>query len=204
MIFVWRGEVKVIYENNGEAFWMKEFDCVLQPSKIRHRVLENTDNFSVIEIASPAQHYTFKEHLITLPTSSIDKDKIYQGQKFCFFRFSESKWNENISKDSFYLSLFPSFTQFFDIKDTCIGECTNNFSQVHLLKYKCDVPKEIDLFYDDSHEFSFFFLLKGNNSHLNKNLLNQGDSFVIPPKEHYILLPSQDSIFLHVFIKSYI
>ena len=39
MIYCRRGRVQVVYEDQGNAFWMEPGDCVLQPPHIRHRVL---------------------------------------------------------------------------------------------------------------------------------------------------------------------
>ena len=42
MIYVRRGWVRVVYEDQGEPFVMREGDLVLQPPEIRHRVLESS------------------------------------------------------------------------------------------------------------------------------------------------------------------
>ena len=42
MIFVRRGWVRVVYEDQGEPFVMNAGDMVLQPPEIRHRVLESS------------------------------------------------------------------------------------------------------------------------------------------------------------------
>jgi len=50
MIYCYRGWVKVAYEDQGEPMLLQEGDCFLQPSTIRHRVLEASDRMQVIEI----------------------------------------------------------------------------------------------------------------------------------------------------------
>lgn len=92
IIFCRRGRVRVVYEDQGEPFWMNPGDCVLQPPHIRHRVLESADSLEVVEIASPAEHPTFVEHEITLPTNIVDPDRDYGGQRFSFDRASETPW----------------------------------------------------------------------------------------------------------------
>ncbi|MFM9863190.1 MAG: cupin, partial [Micropepsaceae bacterium] len=62
MIFVRNGWVRVVYEDTGQPFVMNENDCVLQPPGIRHRVLEASKGLEVIEVSSPAEHETFRDH----------------------------------------------------------------------------------------------------------------------------------------------
>lgn len=92
MIYCRAGRVQVVYEDQGEAFWMEEGDCVLQPPHIRHRVLASDDGCEVVEIASPAEHPTFVEHQITLPTNVVDPDRDFGGQRFSFDRSSNADW----------------------------------------------------------------------------------------------------------------
>ena len=70
MIFVRRGWVRVVYEDQGEPFVMHEGDLVLQPPEIRHRVLESSPGLEVVEISAPALHETFADHELELPNGS--------------------------------------------------------------------------------------------------------------------------------------
>lgn len=92
MIYCRSGRVEVVYEDQGDAFWMEAGDCVLQPPHIRHRVLASEGGCEVVEIASPAEHPTFVEHEITLPTATIDPDRDFGGQRFAFDRGDELEW----------------------------------------------------------------------------------------------------------------
>lgn len=94
VIFVKSGRVKVVYEDQGEPFWMEPGDCVLQPPHIRHRVLESADDCEVIEVASPAEHRTFVEHTIDLPTDTVEATRNFGGQRFCFSQDTEAEWIE--------------------------------------------------------------------------------------------------------------
>lgn len=94
MIYCRRGSVEVIYEDQGESFWMEEGDCVLQPPHIRHRVLTSADELEVVEIASPAEHPTFLEHDIELPTKTIDPQRNFDGQRFSFDRAVDTPWTD--------------------------------------------------------------------------------------------------------------
>ena len=81
MIFIAAGWVEVVYEDQGEPFRMEAGDCVLQPPEIRHRVLRSSPGLEVIEIGCPAEHDTVAEHTITLPTLTIDRDRVFGGQQ---------------------------------------------------------------------------------------------------------------------------
>ena len=91
MIHVVKGWVRVVYEDQGEPFVMNPGDCVLQPPGIRHRVLESSDGLEVIEMASPANHFTYVDHDLVLPNSAgesslPDMTREWEGQRFCFHR----------------------------------------------------------------------------------------------------------------------
>lgn len=92
MIFVYRGWVRLVYEDQGEPFVLNAGDCVLQPPTIRHRVLESSDGLEVIEIACPAEHDTIAEHVIDLPTSQLLPDRIFEGQRFVRHHADASTW----------------------------------------------------------------------------------------------------------------
>ena len=92
MIYCKRGRIKVVYEDQGEAFWLETGDCVLQPPEIRHRVLECTEGAEVIEISMPAEHETWVEHDIELPTSEIRPDRKFSGQHFICSRSGGASW----------------------------------------------------------------------------------------------------------------
>lgn len=82
MIYCLKGRIKVVYEDQGEPFWLEPGDCVLQPPEIRHRVLECEANSEVIEITMPAEHETWVEHDIILPTAKLNPDRDFNGQRF--------------------------------------------------------------------------------------------------------------------------
>ena len=68
LIFCYGGWVRLVYEDQGPPFLLCAGDCVIQPPKIRHRVLESSENLQVIEIGVPAEHVTTLDHEMTLPT----------------------------------------------------------------------------------------------------------------------------------------
>lgn len=82
MIYCVKGRIKVVYEDQGEPFWLETGDCVLQPPEIRHRVLECTAGAEVIEVSMPAEHETWVEHEIQLPTSVLNTNRVFNHQRF--------------------------------------------------------------------------------------------------------------------------
>lgn len=76
------GRIKVVYEDQGEPFWLEPGDWVIQPPEIRHRVLECEAGSEVIEISMPAEHETWVDHDMTLPTSEHRPERDFNGQRF--------------------------------------------------------------------------------------------------------------------------
>jgi mannose-6-phosphate isomerase-like protein (cupin superfamily) len=82
MIYCYKGWVRLVYEDQGAPFVMNAGDCVLQPPRIRHRVLECSPGLEVIEIGSPAIHATHADHEMILPTAAVHTDRDFDGQRF--------------------------------------------------------------------------------------------------------------------------
>jgi quercetin dioxygenase-like cupin family protein len=85
MIRCIKGRIKVVYEDQGEPFWLEAGDWVIQPPEIRHRVLECTAGAEVIEISMPAEHETWVDHDMDLPTDRHRPDREFSGQQFVRF-----------------------------------------------------------------------------------------------------------------------
>ncbi|MEZ5462249.1 hypothetical protein [Dokdonella sp.] len=92
MIYCRRGWARLVYEDQGPPFIMNAGDCVLQPPTIRHQVLEASDGFEVIELGSPAQHETWRDHALILPTTKADSTKTYGGQRFVHHVAANAQW----------------------------------------------------------------------------------------------------------------
>jgi len=92
MIFCRRGWARLAYEDQGPPFLMRAGDCVLQPPGIRHRVLETSAGFEVVEVSSPALHETHADHDMTLPTGRHLPDRDYGGQRFLHHVAAEAPW----------------------------------------------------------------------------------------------------------------
>lgn len=86
LIFCRRGSVTVVYEDQGDPILLTAGDCVTQPPRIRHRVLDSSDGLEVIEIGYPAEHITRADPSTHLPTATIDPTRTWDGQVFVHHR----------------------------------------------------------------------------------------------------------------------
>ncbi len=91
LIFCKRGWVRVVYQDQGEPFVLHAGDAILQAPGIRHRVLESSDDFHVVEVSSPAEHATFVEHDLELPNGE-NPGQWYGGQRYVHHRATDSPW----------------------------------------------------------------------------------------------------------------
>jgi mannose-6-phosphate isomerase-like protein (cupin superfamily) len=169
MIYCKSGWVRVIYEDQGESFVMQAGDCVLQPPEIRHRVLESSDNLEVIEIGSPAEHETFAEHEIKLPTSILRPDRDFSGQKFVRHIASESPW-------------LPWRFSGFVSRNTGIDKATNGLASAETVRGEIGVTIIDD---KTSHELFFVFVLNGavslsTKESTQRTVLTANSSVVLP------------------------
>jgi quercetin dioxygenase-like cupin family protein len=92
MIYCAKGWVRVVYEDQGPPFVLSAGDCALQPPEIRHRVLECSPGLEVVEVGSPADHETFADHDLTLPTSAVNPDREFGGQRFVRHQVAAARW----------------------------------------------------------------------------------------------------------------
>ena len=94
VIYCLKGAVKVVYEDQGQPFWLQPGDCVLQPPEIRHRVLQAEAGSEVIEITSPAEHETWFDHELELPTMRQSPDRFFGNQQFAIHCNGDAIWSE--------------------------------------------------------------------------------------------------------------
>ena len=175
LIYCYKGWVRVVYEDQGPPIVMQAGDCVLQPPHIRHRVLECSDGMEVVEIAGPAEHETFVEHEIQLPTRPLQRDRIFDGQQFVFHHATEAPW-------------LPASIDGFEARDTGIKVATNGVASVVVLR-AIGVGHPGIIRHDA--EFFFNFVLCGSTTLRCSDdepwQLSFGDSFVIPAGVRFAL-----------------
>lgn len=168
MIFVRSGWVEVVYEDQGDPFVMVAGDCVLQPPHIRHQVLNSSDDLEVIEIGSPAEHRTYGDRSMRLPTPDLAADRDFGGQRFVRHIAQDAAWDA---------SRFAGL----EARDTRISGATSGLADVQVLRPTATAANQDPQAHEG--EFQFFFLLAGSvDLELNgKNEhLVSGDSATIP------------------------
>ena len=121
LIFCHRGWVRLVYEDQGPPFVLGAGDCVIQPPEIRHRVLESSAGFEVIEIGVPAEHLTTIDHEMELPTPHLRPDREFQGTKFVLHREADAVWG-------------PWRIPGFEARETGIGEATRGIAGVQVAR----------------------------------------------------------------------
>lgn len=100
LIFCHRGWVKVVYEDQGEPFVLGPGDCVIQPPRIRHRVLECSDEMHVVEVGYPAEHVTSADPTVHLPNGRGEPDRRWDDQRFVHFRIDSAEWRTDAGSRS--------------------------------------------------------------------------------------------------------
>ena len=190
MIYCYRGWVRLVYEDQGEPFIMTAGDCALQPPRIRHRVLECSANLEVIEIGCPALHETSADAEMSLPTSVVVPDRLFDGQRFVFHRGDGAEW---IAGDDG-----------FDRRRFGLREATFGLAEASLMRPSGWSDSAMQISPGDV-EFLFRFVLDGSvtleRSDEAPQVLTAGDSFVIPDEMPYRLIePSSDLQLLEVIL----
>ena len=195
MIYCYRGWVKVAYEDQGEPMLLQEGDCFLQPSTIRHRVLEASDRMQVIEIGCPAEHETWGDPATTLPTGLSLPDRGYgpDGHRFVFHQAATAAWA-------------PWRMAGYEYRDTGIGAAMDGVAGVRVVR-PVGTPAPVTTQHDA--EFLFHFVLDGaitlRRAGDEPMRLHEGDSFVVPARTPYTLSePTTDAQLLDVTLPAVI
>jgi len=161
IIYVRRGWVRVVYEDQGEPFVMREGDLVLQPPEIRHRVLESSPGLEVIEVGAPAVHATFSDHEMQLPNGT-GPARLFGGQHFLRHIAAETAWTSYCGGEA---------------QETGISRATHGLAEVRTIRGDVSVPPH-------EGELAFGFVLDGfaKLDFGDGHELEAGDAFVIPPE----------------------
>ena len=171
LIFCRRGWARLVYEDQGPPFLMQAGDCVLQPPRIRHQVLESSPGFEVVEIGCPAMHETLADHDMALPTVRFLPNRDFGGQDFVHHIAAQSTWMA-------YGGL--------ERRDTGVAKATKGVADVYVLR-----PGEADYLPSgpNGDELLFGFMLEGSATleRAGSHPLGPADAFVIPPGETWAL-----------------
>ena len=168
MIYCHKGWVRVVYEDQGPPFVMNAGDCVLQPPRIRHRVLECAPGLEVVEISSPAEHETLADLEMELPTSLVQPDRDFGGQRFVRHEAATASWGSGRGEG-------------FESRDLGIAAATKGLASAHVVR-----GRGASRFEPSRHdaEMLFTFVLGGTATlrcEARDYPLRAGDSFVVPP-----------------------
>jgi quercetin dioxygenase-like cupin family protein len=179
MIFCRRGWARLVYEDQGPPFIMGAGDCVLQPPRIRHRVLEASDGFEVVEIGCPALHETLADHDMVLPTSAIRPERDFGGQVFMRHVAAETAWSGPDEAG-------------FEHRPTAMAAATRGLADVGVIRPgDRRRARGAGRLVSPAHgaELLFGFLLEGSaRLHCRgSHDLGPADAFVIPPSEAWAL-----------------
>jgi len=182
IIYVRRGWVRVVYEDQGEPFVMNEGDLVLQPPLIRHRVLESSPGLEVIEIGAPALHETFADHDLELPNGR-NPERIYGAQRFLRHVAANTLWTPANGGKA---------------QETAIKVATSGLAEARTLR---PLRGEALTFGGQRGELVFGFVVDGSATldYRGMHEVAPADAFVIPPGQAWRLRhPSPDFRLLHV------
>jgi len=188
MIYCYRGWVRVAYEDQGEPFVLSAGDCVLQPPEIRHRVLESSAGLEVIEIGCPAEHDTFADHDITLPTGVVAPDRDFGGQRFVRHVAADAEW------EPWWLD-----GSHFECRHIGIAEATGGLAGVRVVRPTTNDAATQPLVH--GAEFALWFVLDGAADvalDQTSERLVEGDSVVIPAGVAHALSASPGTQILEV------
>lgn len=181
LIYCYRGWVRLVYEDQGPPFVLAAGDCVIQPPRIRHRVLEASEGVEVVEVGVPAEHITTVDHDMTLPNDVVNPHHDFSGQRFCHSLAGEEVWT-------------PGRLPGFEIRETGIGEATAGMASVRVarpagaLEGSAAAPvgnPTAEAVTSHTSDILFTFVLTGsvtvNGEDQGAHALGEGDAYVIPP-----------------------
>jgi quercetin dioxygenase-like cupin family protein len=173
MIYCYRGWVRVVYEDQGPPFVLQAGDSVLQPPRIRHRVLESSPGLEVIEIGCPANHETFADHDLPLPTPTARPGRDFGGQRFVRHEAAAADW-------------LPFRLDGFECRDTGIGAATGGLAGARVARLHGSAsPRPVR----HDAEFLFTFVLEGDLTLRadgeRDRRLGPGAAFVVPAGMRY-------------------
>ena len=172
LIYCYRGWFDLVYEDQGPPFRLEAGDCVIQPSQIRHRVLESSDNGEVIELGVPAEHLTTIDHELALPTRTFKPQRDFNGQRFCRHRLRDAAWA-------------PWRLPGFEARRTGIDDATGGVANVEVARAMNAMDGAAGVITSHDADILFTFVLEGGMrlraSGLEAQELRAGDTFVVPP-----------------------
>ena len=172
MIYVTRGWVRVVYEDQGAPFVMHAGDCVLQPPQIRHRVLDSSPGLEVVEVACPAWHETFADPAVKLPNARLRPRRDFSGQRFVRHIAVRAPWQTAGA---------------FETRDIGLAAATRGLAAARVVRARGVPPPRMAALHDA--EFDFLFVLSGALTLVCEGMhrLEPGDCCSIPAGQDYAI-----------------
>ncbi|HEU4728250.1 MAG TPA: hypothetical protein VFT22_10185 [Kofleriaceae bacterium] len=171
IIYCYKGWVRVVYEDQGAPFVMAAGECVLQPPRIRHRVLEASPGLEVIEVGVPAVHATHVDHERTLPTERVDAGRDFGGQRFVRYLPARARFEAAAMAG-------------FEASELGIAGATGGLASVRVLRAGGQGPARQG--YRHGADLLFHFVLRGGVT-LDERRLGEAASFVVPAGRPFVL-----------------
>jgi quercetin dioxygenase-like cupin family protein len=189
MIYCCKGWFRVVYEDQGPPFVLNAGDSVLQPPRIRHRVLECGPGSEVIEIGCPADHETLADAALELPTQVARPDRLFDGQRFVRHEAASAAW-------------CPWRSEGFEARDLGIAAATHGLATAAVVRGRgaCAV------LHRHHAELVFTYVLDGaailRCEGRDSGRLDAGDAFVVPAARGYALESPEGVELLEVSVES--
>lgn len=179
MIYCKAGWIRVVYEDQGPPFVIEPGDCVLQPPGIRHRVLEASAGAEVIELTSPAIHETWIEHELALPTTDLNPDRSFSGQRFVRHIANHEVWSP--------------ISDGFEMRDLGVREASSNVIDAKVVRTAG--AGWFDLYPDGP---VFLFVLTGSLNVSGRHDLRSDDSVLMKADTKIRIRTSPETQFLRI------
>lgn len=187
LIYCIHGWVRLVYEDQGPPFILASGDCVIQPPRIRHRVLEASENLQVVEIGVPAELMTTIDHDMELPTADVRPEREWDGQRFVHSVASEAVWT-------------PWRVPGFEARDTGIGQGTKGLAAVRVARPVREGKQDGGSITSHNSDILFTFVLTGSctlhGDGQGSLVLTDGDAYVLPPNFKTRLASCSDDLTL--------
>jgi mannose-6-phosphate isomerase-like protein (cupin superfamily) len=169
-IYCVRGWAHVVYEDQGPPFRLEAGDCVLQPPGIRHQVLESSPGLEVVEVTSPAEHETFADQDLELPTPKWEPGRLFGGQRFVHHRAAEACWQ-------------PWRGANFEWREAGVGPATAGLGELRVVRARGPCAGNGPIVEHDG-ELLFWFVLAGETGLRvgadHEEHLVEGDAVAVP------------------------
>lgn len=190
MIYCNAGCARLVYEDQGPPFIMNAGDCVLQPPGIRHRVLETSPGFEVIEVGCPAVHETFADHDMKLPTPGKQPDRLFSGQYFLHDKAKNAEWIADEIDGC-------------EVSQTGIMDATEGLADVHLVR---NLSRNHAYFHGRSHnDIVIMYVLSGYGDirigENDRHQLSEGDCCSLPSHSAFRITGKKGFCMLIVSLK---